>query len=525
MKSIIALLSAFMLVAAFAAKPKKYIFTGWDINDATPREILDHAEKFNEAGCDGVGVKLDPSCSDSVNARLHIAEYPRWSDFDLDPIKSVCSDFRKHPSLRQSFFFVNFAPRKNRLSWTDDAAWRLYADNAAVAARIAKETGFEGLIADFEDYWRKKQFRHLSDDPDWATTKKLARSRAREVFAKIFGAYPEITILAFQLLTTDTAYARKQNPVAYMETKRDLWPSFVNGILDVLPPKAKLVDGNESCAYVAEASRNDFYRSVRDQLVGVMPLVSTENRAKYRAQMSVSFGLYLDSYAVSTNSTYYFGPVRDKRITHFEENLRQATECADEYVWFWGEKGFYIDWPADMKEKSGDKWRSSGGGTWRRKYFEGSWGRIKPWRDTIDGDVDLVMRGLKNPVRCVLEAYERQKSSGKFRNLYTDRLEKEPCVLRTARVANVEMDGWYGVTVRGRGDVLRVRANFQDSKGWRWDLGEFQMEFPTEPIDGWHCGAMLVRVPEGATRIFLHLDSGKAKQPVKFKDLEVFRIR
>jgi hypothetical protein len=70
-----------------------------------------------------------------------------------------------------------------------------------------------------------------------------------------------------------------------------------------------------------------------------------------------------------------------------------------------------------------------------------------------------------------------------------------------------------------------VRAHFQGQKGWRWDLGEFQMEFAAAQTDGWQHGAMLVRVPDGATRIFFHLDSGETKQPVEFKDLEAFRIK
>ena len=522
-------LSVLALAFAFdAAAAKKYIFSGWALSDASPQEILDHADKFDSAGCDGVAVALEsafPSAGQDVRKSLHVAEMPRWKDEDVASLKHVLKGFGRHRGLRHSFFLLNLAPRKARLAWADDTAWALYADNLATAARLAKEVSFDGIVADFEDYWKKQQFTHQDGDGDWTATKALARRRGREAFGRAFAEYPETTILSFMLFTVDSAYARALDPVSYMEAKRDLWPSFVNGILDAMPPTAKIVDGNENCGYRAEASKRDFYRCVRDQLVGVLPLVAPENLAKYRAQMRVGFGLYMDSYAVSTNSPYYFGPVRGKRITHFEDNLRQATMCADEYVWFWGEKGFYVDWPADLKERSGDMWRSSGGGTWRRKYFEGSWGRIKPWRETIDGDVDLLLRGVKNPTRCVCEERRRQKASGKFRNLYVGTLEGEPRALWTGDVSDVEADGWYGVTVRGRGEVVRVRAHFQGPKGWRWDLGEFQMEFSAARRDGWRNGAMLVRVPDGATRIFFHLDSGETKLPVEFKDIEVFRIR
>lgn len=518
-----------VIATAASGATRKYIFAGWDLGDVTPQEILDNADRFGKSGCDGVTVSLGsvmPSAGENVKRALHVAEKPRWRDENIGKMKPVLREFSKYRGLNHSFFRITLAPRKARIQWTDDAAWKLYADNVAFTVELAKEVGFPGIVADFEDYWRKKQFTHDANDPSWGETKRLARRRAREVFGQVFAAYPEIVILTFQMLTTDVSYAGMADPVAHMEAKRDLWPSFVNGILDVMPPSAKIVDGNESFAYSAKASKLDFYRSVRDQTIGVLPLVDECNRVKYRSQLSVGFGLYLDSYdRCPTNSAYYMGPVRGRRITHFEDNLRQATECADEYVWFWGERGFYVDWPIDLKEKSGDRWRSSGGGTWRRKYFEGPWGRIKPWRDTIDGDVDLVMRGVKDPARCVREECNRQKATGEFLNLCTGSLEKGPRALQTARVSNVAVDGWYGVTVRGRGDVLRVRAHFQGQKGWRWDLGEFQMEFAAAQTDGWQHGAMLVRVPDGATRIFFHLDSGETKQSVEFKDLEVFRIK
>ena len=178
-----------------------------------------------------------------------------------------------------------------------------------------------------------------------------------------------------------------------------------------------------------------------------------------------------------------------------------------------------------MKEKTGNVWRSHIGMTWRNKYFRNEKSRYRPWRETIDGDVDLLLRGVKDPAQCVREEYARQKASGEFRNLYAGRLEGGPRALWTGRVSDVAVDGWYGVTVRGRGEVVRGRAHFQGPKGWRWDLGEFQMAFSAAQGDGWRDGAMLVRVPDGATRIFFHLDSGETKLPAEFKDLEVFRIR
>ena len=68
-----------------------------------------------------------------------------------------------------------------------------------------------------------------------------------------------------------------------------LWPAFLNGILDVLPPTAMLVDGEED-AYKFEASRHDFLGSYTRIMNWDLPLVEKENRTKYLSQVSPSFG-------------------------------------------------------------------------------------------------------------------------------------------------------------------------------------------------------------------------------------------
>ena len=520
--------AAAMAATAIAAPTKKFIFASWELGDVTPQEILKHADEFDKTACDGLSLGLRAILPGAAHNNVrHVMEEPRWLDSEIDTLLPTFQELSKHPSMRHSFASVNAAPRKERLAWTNDAAWALFADNMRANARFAKLAGFEGVLTDFEDYWRKKQYRWLPSDPDWEQAKKLARQRGAEVFSAVFREFPDAAILTFQLLTTDTAYARQRDPRAYMEEKRDLWPAFVNGILDVLPPAAKLIDGNESFGYTARASRNDFYKSNRDQLSGVLPLVEPENRVKYRSQLSISFGLYMDAYSCPTNSGWYLEPVRGKRITHFEDNLLQACEAADEYIWFWGEKGFWIDWPADLKD--GKDWKGFKDMTWRGKYFEGDWGRIKPWNETLDGNFDLMARGVKDPFRCVNEEYARQKAEGTFENLFNgEKLNVSSNGTTSTFIRRkFDVDGWYGVKIKGRGEIVRGNVSFQNKGSWRWKLGEVRVDFGAPDAEGWRDGAGLVRMPDDATDLYLLFDPGKEEKVRKaeFKELEVFKIR
>jgi len=524
MTKTVLLFVAVMAAGAVSANPK-YIYTGWDLGDVTPQEVLSMADAFDKSACDGVALRIGGALPGRDGLRMRkIVGDPGWKYDEVKHFEPVFREIVKHPSLRESLLFLYMSPT-NRLSWKDDLAWAAFAGNVAVHARLARRGGLKGVITDFEDYYRQKQYVHSpeKDGGTFAEACRLARRRGREVFKAAFAEFPEMSVLTFQLFTADTRYARRRDPVAMMVENRDLWPAFVNGILDVMPPTATITDGNEGFGYLARADRQGFYRGACDQRVGVLPLVAAENRAKYQAQVKVGFGLYMDSYSLPTNSSYYFGPVNGKRIHHFEDNLRQATACADGYIWFWGEKGLFIDWPADLKERSGNTWRSTGGGTWRRKYFEGSWGRVLPWRKLLDGDFDQMALGVKDPARFVRAAFAERPDAP---NLFSGSLSDKPGALMTAQIGNVGTEEWYGVRVKGRGEVLRLRGHFKQSgKGWRWDLGEWNGSFGAPDADGWREGVMLVRIPAEADILFLHLDSGEVKVPVEYKDLQVIRIK
>lgn len=519
-------LAALSVIFAAAAEPaKKYIFAGWDLGDTTPQEVLMLADEFDKTACDGVAMPIGKVCPGWTGRRSReILDDPGMKFSEFEFLVPVFRKIVEHPSLKESMILVHLAPT-NRISWKDDKRWRTAGGNLATAARLAREGGLKGLVLDFEDYRRKFQYIYQKDDGDYAATCRLARRRARELFEPAFREFPDMVVLTFQLLTMDSYYLRG-DPLAEMLDKRDLWPSFVNGILDVMPPGVKLVDGNENKGYHSKAKNCDFYKGVYEQLVAVLPLVAKENRVKYRSQVSVSYGLYIDSYTCATNSGWYFPPVRGKRINHFEDNLRQATKCADEYVWFWGERGFFVDWPADLKERSGDTWRSSGLGTWRSKYFSGGLAPMKRWSECMDGDFDLVSRGVKEPLRCVREQYAKQISEGVFKNLKT-KVITNACGHVHGRVAKLDVDDWYGVRVKGRGDIIRGNCYFQYNGSWRWKLGVYKLSFGPRDGEGWREGSALVRIPEGATDIFYVLDGahGDKKSKVEFKDIEIFKIK
>ena len=91
-----------MALALDVAAAKKYIFAGWALSDASPREILEHADKFDMAGCDGVALALGsafPSTGQDIRKGLHVAELPRWRDEDVASLKPVLKGFGSHRGL------------------------------------------------------------------------------------------------------------------------------------------------------------------------------------------------------------------------------------------------------------------------------------------------------------------------------------------------------------------------------------------------------------------------------------------
>ena len=113
------------------------------------------------------------------------------------------------------------------------------------------------------------------------------------IWRGVFEEYPDITVFCFWLLS-DAPYRHVETELpAFMRERGDLWPAFVNGMLDVLPSTATLVDGEED-AYKFEAARHDFFKARTRMRSWDLPLVAPENRVKYLSQVSQSFGQYLE---------------------------------------------------------------------------------------------------------------------------------------------------------------------------------------------------------------------------------------
>ena len=209
-------------------------------------------------------------------------------------------------------------------------------------SKIAKEGGLKGLFFDIEDYanslfaYKKERYpgKSLED------AKKMMRKRGREIGNAVFRAYPDIVLFCPFGLSINRIIAEAPN----LETK-DAWantyvlfPAFFNGLLDVLPATAVIVDGHEGRGYYAEFK---LIRKIHNQLSP--RLVQPENMEKYKNQVQLGIGLYLDPYfypeAMKKTSQFFraLAPKNKDRLSVFRHNLDQSFATSEEYVWTWGE--------------------------------------------------------------------------------------------------------------------------------------------------------------------------------------------
>ena len=355
---------------------QKYIAYGWDISKAGPEEILANADRFDALAIDGVMTSFrgfTPQGEFYSHATLFNG--PKLTSELIAPQKEMVKKFSGHTSLRHNFLVCWMSP-KERLAWDDDTAWGHFAENMRVVAEAAAECGMEGFFLDNEDYSKVRQYRHLKgvDSMTFDEAVALARRRGREVFSGVLKEHPKAALLGAWFFSWNDYYANIKNIRAEMRRSGDLWPAFLNGILDVLPPEAKFVEGDER-GYLCFADRHDFHTRAFQVRQAVISLIEPENRAKYALQGQTSFGLFLDMYTPEIETGDYcrtFPPASDgSMLTRFMQNLEQASRVSSEYVWIYGQGYCWIDWQKTPESKVwSDKRFSSAllsGGIWTNK--------------------------------------------------------------------------------------------------------------------------------------------------------------
>ena len=215
----------------------KFIAYGWDVQAATPEDVLANVAEWDKTPMDGCAISIRiPDGKGGEFSYKTLMNDPVWSWKELERYEPILRELSKHRSMKESMLSAFRAPTK-RIDWEDDAGWGNVASNMAMMARLAKRGGMRGLLVDPEDYPRSRQFYLLPKDGDRAKTIALARKRGQQVFGAVFREFPDITLFAFWLLSTDKNIYNASDPEAAMRMTGCLFPAFMDGVLDVITPQ------------------------------------------------------------------------------------------------------------------------------------------------------------------------------------------------------------------------------------------------------------------------------------------------
>lgn len=390
--------------------PKKCIGLYFDIMDTTPSNILANADQFavNTPYLDGVAIGLRNIVVESADGSIVTTQFhrimsprDRWTREAVKDQIPYLKEIVKKPCLKESLLLFWMSPtRGHRIDWTDDKGWANFAENMASVAWLAKVSGLKGLLIDPEEYGAQggqaPQYVHNHLDPPYETCVKLARQRGREVFSAIYREFPDAVILSLWFMSKFDFWlekGRQMFPRESVAQSGELMQHFMNGILDVLPEEARIVDGFER--YTGSAVDSAYLADHVTASTTALSLVEPENIRKFRSQVYFGSGHYLEMYVQNQNpkSLWYFGPVNGSRLEHLRLNMEQAFRSATEYIWLYGERAGKLF-------------------NWR----DGHYAKQKTWEEVIPGFTETVMLA-KDPVGYAARRKAALAKDGKLVNL------------------------------------------------------------------------------------------------------------
>ena len=220
--------------------------------------------------------------------------------------------------------------------WFDDAAWEIFTENFRLAAVAARDAGMAGICFDSECYGRggvRRAWNSSVQAKDGHTTNdclRIARERGRQIGRAIFDEYPTMHFFGFYLWSFNV----------------DMMGAFCNGMLEVMPISARMIDGNEWNGYVAKGPYT--YKWHAWENMRGFGWLDKALQGKQREVGETAPAFYLDAYAdPKSGCILREGKPRDKYLAR---NLLGAKRFSGgNYIWMYGEAGSF--WKSTTKPK------------------------------------------------------------------------------------------------------------------------------------------------------------------------------
>ena len=555
------------------AVQKKIIEFSW--GNPTPEYLARNLELIETyVPHDGLGIDISkvitlPNGKKTSNGWYNFTKIryqKEWYVRDIEHLKNVHARARH---LKYNFLNTSASSFTGEFDLFDDEFWDAVCEKFAIFSWVAKQGGCTGIRFDLEDYGNQQVWRYRpSCGHSWAEAWDKARQRGRQWMTAVTKEYPNITVFCFFWLDLMMGYA-DGIPNLYDRLEScgtGLLVAFINGIYDVLPPNAKIVDGMEANGYGAfELSSYNRMRAFREQRFP--QLLSPENRIKFRKQGSFACATFMDAYLDGKGKFQDYRKEKKMTILElFRRNFTWSVQYSDEYVWTWSEsrKWFPGRFPHSWQEKSLAKYPTLSG-PYMGMAIPGVEDAIfyarDPWNYTLQRlkDSKSLKNRLKNPdfdttaaAKPVLsaapgsvmvkklpswETWQHKKSKGSFSLAEGKGIAGNAMQIKNVSHGcahqSVKIDPNSAYIVRASAK-LSNRCGASLSVQWRNAQGKWcdhamnvATSFNEDLGNGWKRATLVIRnVPENARYLSVMLNSyaGGPEDSVLFDNVEVFSM-
>lgn len=493
--------------------PKKFIATGASIRNAKLKDLMSHAEKFKETGFDGAALGLNSKDSWGNNIGSEGMFSPvKYTVARLRPFLKDMAAIAGTDGLKESLVYISLSPRvKERIHWNSEKRWALFVHNIGLMAKLTKASGIKGFFLDLEDVNASGQFTVSEKEKTYSYNylEQTARRRGRSVGKAIFTAYPDIVLFASSWFSAhaDLVGVSNDSLVENLKKRGSLWPAFVNGILDVMPPTAHFVDGGGNGE--RDAKKRDYHKAMSDLHVIGRALVDSENFEKYLTALSPAAGETLARYTSAS-------PVHA-----FWRNLSQAAASSVEYVWIdvgdspiVGEGSEAID--ARMPEWRDVVCQVKDERAWIERYLRENAGNLK---DMVPDPTTAC--GISQGYFAYVEADKRDVSTiesdqtvGEGDSVSFRMTDCKMDGTLMFRVQNVKPDDVYIAQFSTKGFPVMAKVAWRENSEFRWNVPSVGMPVVPENALGWRKASRIIRAPDmdGYNEMYLMIDMRESRE-------------